>query len=42
MNKRCDYIMVSPHGEVIDVKCLYEEAINHGGDHALVVADLSE
>ncbi len=40
INKRYDYILMSPHWEVLDVDYRYEETIKHVGDHALVVADL--
>lgn len=39
VKKRYDYILVSPHWDVIDIQYLYERAIKHGSDHALVVAD---
>ncbi len=42
MSKRYDYILVSPHWEVIDMEYRYEEAIKHGGDHAAVVAELKQ
>ena len=38
--KRYDYILVSPGWVVNDLQYLYEEAVQHGSDHALVVADL--
>ena len=40
IKKRYDYIMVSSHWDVVDVQYRYEEAIRHGGDHAVVIADL--
>ena len=40
INKRYDYIMVSSHWDVVDVQYRYEEAIRHGGDHAVVIASL--
>ena len=40
IKKRYDYIMVSPHWDVVDVQYRYEEAIKHGGDHAVVMASL--
>ncbi len=42
VNKRYDYILVSPHWEVLDVEYRYEEAIKYGGDHAVVVAEFKQ
>lgn len=39
--RRFDSIWVSDHWSVKDVKYLYEEGLNAGGDHAVVVADLA-
>jgi len=40
VKKRYDYILISPDWNVVDLQYLYEEAVQHGSDHALVVADL--
>jgi len=40
IKKRYDYIMASTHWSVKDVRYLYDEAILHGSDHALLLADL--
>ncbi len=41
IRKRYDYIMASEHWIIKDVRYLYDEAINHGSDHAMVVGDLN-
>jgi len=41
VKKRYDYILISPDWRVVDLQYHYEEAVQHGSDHALVVADLS-
>jgi len=41
VKKRYDYILISPDWRVVGFQYLYEEAVQHGSDHALVVADLS-
>lgn len=41
IRKRYDYIMASHHWTVKDVRYLYDEAIQHGSDHAMVVGDLA-
>jgi hypothetical protein len=38
---RYDFIYITPDFEVSEVRYLYEEAIQAGSDHALVVADLN-
>ncbi len=38
-NKRYDYIMISPHFKVVSIDYRYEDALNHGSDHAVLVAD---
>lgn len=40
LKKRYDYIMISPHWIVKKVEYRYQEAIDNGGDHAVVVAYL--
>ncbi len=42
INKRYDYIIASMHWRVNDVRYLYDEAILHGSDHALLLADLEQ
>jgi len=37
---RYDSIRVSPRISVKDVRYLYEEAVQAGSDHALVIADI--
>jgi len=41
VKKRYDYILISPDWRVVDLQYLHEGAVQHGSDHALVVADLS-
>jgi len=41
VKKRYDYIMVSPHWEVIGAEYRYEEGTKYGSDHAIVVSDLN-
>jgi hypothetical protein len=38
---RHDHIWATPDLDVLDVRYLYREAVSTGGDHALVMADLS-
>ncbi len=38
VKKRYDYILISPDWEVVDLQYLYEEAVQHGSDHAVVLA----
>jgi hypothetical protein len=38
--KRYDYIMISPHFKVVSMDYRYEAAVEHGSDHAVLVADL--
>ena len=40
IKKRYDYIMVSPHWEVIEAEYRYDDGIQYGSDHAIVVSDL--
>ena len=40
VNNRYDYIAESSHWDLVDVQYRYEEAIKHGSDHALVIAEL--
>ncbi len=39
-NKRYDYIMITPHFNLVSMDYRYEDALNHGSDHAVLVADL--
>ncbi len=38
--KRYDYIMISPHFKVVTMDYRYEDALKHGSDHAVLVADV--
>ncbi len=38
--KRYDYIMITPHFKVISMDYRYEDALEHGSDHAVLVADV--
>ncbi len=38
--KRYDYIMISPYFKVVSMEYRYEDAIESGSDHAVLVADL--
>ena len=40
IKKRYDYILVTPHWQVKNVTYCYEEAVKHGSDHAIVMAEL--
>lgn len=41
LKKRYDYIMASEHFGIKDVRYLYDEAIQHGSDHAMVIGDMT-
>ncbi|WP_010280742.1 endonuclease/exonuclease/phosphatase family protein [Bacillus timonensis] len=39
-HKRYDYILISDHFHVRNVEYRFDEAVQAGSDHAMVVADL--